>query len=239
MQRALELNRLDQVDELLAFVERLPPRENKRLLDREGFDRHAARNAIPSRGIEEIAVKSDVELIKEARTDPDAFAALYERHVRSLHGWFRTRTADPGVAMDLTAETFAQAALGLRRFRDLRGGTAAPWLFGIAANLLRTYYERDRVETAARRRLGLPLDRYDGAFEDADERAVAESFAPALREALDGLPAGQRKALELRVLEERSYGEVAALLGTTEGAVRLRVMRALGALSRKLKGAAL
>jgi len=184
-------------------------------------------------------VKTDAQLIKEARTDPDAFAALYERHVRALHGWLRARTGDPGVAMDLTAETFAQAALGLRRFRDQKRGTAAPWLFGIAGNLLRTYYERHRVETAARRTLGLPLDRYEDGFEEVDERTVAESVRPALRHALDGLPAGQRRALELRVIEERPYEEVAALLGTTEGAVRLRVMRALGSLSRKLKGAAL
>ena len=184
-------------------------------------------------------MKTDAQLIKEARTDPDAFAALYERHVRSLHRWFRVRTGDPGVAMDLTAETFAQAALGLRRFRDQKGGTAAPWLFGIAANLLRTYHARHRVETAARRRLGLPLERYEGGFDEVDERTVAESVGPELRHALEGLPPGQRRALELRVLEERPYDEVAALLGTTEGAVRLRVMRALGSLSRKLKGAAL
>ena len=182
-------------------------------------------------------MKTDAQLIKEARTDPDAFAALYERHVRSLHGWLRARTGDEGAAMDLTAETFAQAALGLRRFRDLREGSAAPWLFGIATNLLRGYYERHRVETAGRRRLGLPLQRYDGGYEEVEERARAEALDPALQGALDELPEGQRRALELRVVGERPYDEVALLLGTTEVAARLRVMRALGSLSRKLKGA--
>lgn len=181
-------------------------------------------------------MKTDAQLIREARTDPDAFAVLYERHVRSLHGWLRTRTGDSAVAMDLTAETFARAALGLRRFRDRRGGSAAPWLHGIAANLLRTYYERNRVETAARQRLGVPLASWD-ALDEVDERARAESLRPALHDALDELPAGQRRALELRVVEDRPYGEVAALLGTSEVAARLRVMRALGSLSRKLKGA--
>ncbi len=182
---------------------------------------------------------TDAQLIERARTDPEAFAALYERHVRSLHLWFRSRTGDPGIAMDLTAETFAQAALGLGRFRDQRGGTAGPWLHGIAANLLRTYYERKRVETAARRKLGLTLDRYEGGYEEVDDRAAAEAVGPELRDALAGLPPGQKRAVELHVIEERPYLEVAALLGTTEGAVRLRVMRALGSLSRKLKGAAL
>jgi RNA polymerase sigma-70 factor (ECF subfamily) len=53
---------------------------------------------------------------------------------------------------------------------------------------------------------------------------------------VSGLPEGQREALELRVIDERDYGEVAASLGVTEVAARLRVMRALTSLSRLLKG---
>ena len=48
----------------------------------------------------------------------------------------------------------------------------------------------------------------------------------------DGLPPGQREAVELRVVEERGYGEIALELGCTETAARIRVMRALGRLAR-------
>ena len=95
-------------------------------------------------------MKTDAQLIKEARTNADAFAELYERYVRSVHAWFRTRV-EPASAMDLTAETFAQAAGGLRRFRDESDGSAGPWLFGIAKNLHRRFLERRRVETVGRR----------------------------------------------------------------------------------------
>ena len=181
-------------------------------------------------------MKTDAQLIKEARTNADAFAELYERHVRSVHGWFRAHV-EPGAAMDLTAETFAQAACGLRRFRDEAGGSAGPWLFGIAKNLHRRYLERRRVETVGRRRLGMPLVSYTSEFDETDERVSAETLTPDLHAAVNGLPKGQREALELRVVGELSYREVAATLGTSELAARLRVMRALGSLAEKLKGA--
>ncbi len=181
-------------------------------------------------------MKTDAQLIKEARTNADAFAELYERHVRSVHAWFRTRV-EPASAMDLTAETFAQAAGGLRRFRDESDGSAGPWLFGIAKNLHRRFLERRRVETVGRRRLGMPLVTYAGDFDETDERVSAEARAPQLHAAVNGLPKGQREALELRVVGDLSYREVAATLGTSELAARLRVVRALGSLAEKLKGA--
>jgi DNA-directed RNA polymerase specialized sigma24 family protein len=84
---------------------------------------------------------TDAELIKAARSDPEAFGELYRRHATAVNRWFRGRT-DDRVAEDLTAETFAQAVLSLRRFRDEADGSAAPWLFGIAKNLLRRYRDK-------------------------------------------------------------------------------------------------
>jgi len=180
-------------------------------------------------------MKPDAQLIRDARDDPDAFAELYLRHRASLYRWLRARAPEP-VAAELTAETFAQAALGLKRFRDEAGGSAAPWLLGIAKNLLRRFYEAERVETRARKRLGMPVRSYDLDLDELSDRADAAALEPALASAVSALPAGQREALELRVVDERDYGEVAASLGVTEVAARLRVMRALNSLSRLLKG---
>jgi RNA polymerase sigma-70 factor (ECF subfamily) len=180
-------------------------------------------------------VKTDAQLIHDARNDPDAFAELYRRHAASIHSWFRARAPNQ-IAGELTAETFAQAALSLKRFRDEASGSAAPWLYGIARNLLRRYLERARVETRARERLGMPI-RLDDELEDARERADAARLKPALVPALATLPAAQRRALVLRVVHELSYEEVAAALGCSVTAARLRVMRARGSLSRAMKGA--
>jgi RNA polymerase sigma-70 factor (ECF subfamily) len=180
-------------------------------------------------------VRSDAELIRAARTDAEAFSELYGRHARSIAAWFAARTP-ARIAGELTAETFAQAALSLRRFRDDRDGSAAPWLYGIARNVLRRSLERERLETAARRRLGLPLHAYEPELEDVEARVDAEQLRPALDAALAQLPDGQRDAIELRIVGALPYDEVATTLGCSEAAARIRVMRALGSLSRLLKG---
>jgi RNA polymerase sigma-70 factor (ECF subfamily) len=74
-------------------------------------------------------------------------------------------------------------------------------------------------------------------YEAVDERMVATSLAPVLRRAVRALPSEQRKALELRVVQQLEYEEVAGALGCTQNAARLRVSRALRALGLKLRGA--
>jgi RNA polymerase sigma factor (sigma-70 family) len=182
-------------------------------------------------------MKTDAELVSAARTDPAAFGELYQRHVQAVHRFFSVRTPR-SAAGELTAETFAQAALSLRRFRDEAEGSALPWLYGIARNLLRRYYESERVQTAARKRLGMPIRSYDLDLDGANARLDAERLSPALAAAIDELPEAQRRALELRVLDELAYTQVARSLGCSEVAARIRVSRALGALSRILKGVA-
>jgi len=140
-------------------------------------------------------------------------------------------------AVDLVAETFAQAALSLHRFRDEKQGSALPWLYGIAGNLVRTYHERRRIERRARERLGMPARAYELDLDETDERVEAERLGPALGEALRDLPESQRRALEERVVNGLPFSEVALALGCSEVAARIRVSRALGTLSRRMKGA--
>jgi RNA polymerase sigma-70 factor (ECF subfamily) len=166
---------------------------------------------------------TDAELLASSRRDQAAFGELYSRHVDTIYGWFGRRIQ--WAAADLTAETFAQAWLVRSRFRDQRDGSALPWLLGIARNVLGESVRRDRVATRARERLGLPLDL---ASEDGYTRAE-ERLSPsrALAEALEELPEHERRALELRVVEELPYAEVASRLAIRPAAARLRVSRAL------------
>jgi RNA polymerase sigma factor (sigma-70 family) len=166
---------------------------------------------------------SDAELIRAAGSDAAAFGVLYERHALRVYGWCRRRLE--WAASDLTAETFAQAWLSRGRFRDEHGGSALPWLIGIARNVLRETIRRDRVETRARERLGLPLDlAAEEGYADVEDRL---SPRLALAAALDQLPDHERNALELRVVDELSYDQVAERLAIRPAAARLRVSRAL------------
>jgi RNA polymerase sigma-70 factor (ECF subfamily) len=182
--------------------------------------------------------RTDAELLRAARNDPQAFRELYERYAAWMRSWFLRHTSSESAALDLTAETFAQAWNAARRFRDEAGGSAAPWLFGIARNLLRQYHKHNRIETAARLRLGMPLVCAECEdYERIDEREEAVALGPRLRGALGTLPSEQRRALQLRVVLGLSYEEVAGRLGCSQNAARLRVSRALRALVTQLRGA--
>src|SRR5919107_5250542 len=152
---------------------------------------------------------TDAELLVAARTDPQAFREFCERYAVWMRAWFQRQTGSGSAALDLTAETFAQAWRGLRRFRDMADGSGAPWLFGIARNLLRQYHKHNRIETAARARLGMPVD-WEGteAYDAVDERLHASGLKRALHTAVRALPADQRAALELRVIQQLGYDEI-------------------------------
>jgi RNA polymerase sigma-70 factor (ECF subfamily) len=181
-------------------------------------------------------MQTDADLIRAARADSAAFGELYRRHASAVDSYLRSRV-DTGAASELVAETFAQAALSLRRFRDEKDGSALPWLYGIAGNLVRTYHERSRVERRGRERLGMPVRSYEVDLDDTLARVDAARLRPELAEALRDLPESQRQALGQRVVNGLPFAEVAVALGCSEVAARIRVSRALGTLSRRMKGA--
>ena len=176
-------------------------------------------------------MKTDAQLIAASKTDASAFRALYDRYAEPIHRLHLARSRDRDAALDLTAETFAQAWLSLDRFRDLAGGSAAPWLYAIARNVLVTSVRKRTLERRACDRLGLIV----GREEDADTHAPDESWIDGLDDELASLSPELRQAVTLRVLDELSYSDVAAATGTTVGAARVRVHRGLNVLRQRLQ----
>jgi RNA polymerase sigma factor (sigma-70 family) len=172
-------------------------------------------------------MRTDAELLQAARTDAHAFRELYDRYAEAIHRFQLGRTRDRDAALDLTAETFAQAWFSLRRFRDLAGGSAAPWLYAIARHVLVASVRKRRVEESARERLGL----LESATTTAEPSDV---WLDGLDGALAELAPGIQDAIHLRVVNELSYEEVAELIGTTPAAARVRVHRGLSALRARL-----
>lgn len=171
-------------------------------------------------------MRTDAELLSSA--DPAAFRELYDRYSGRIYGFQVGRTRDHDAALDLTAETFAQAWLSRTRFHDLADGSAAPWLYAIARHVLVASVRKRKLERGALERLGALAKR------DGDDVVPSGVWLEGLDEAVAGLPEGVRRAIELRIVDELPYDAVARELRTTAGAARVRVHRGLRALRSRL-----
>jgi RNA polymerase sigma factor (sigma-70 family) len=194
------------------------------------------RSQIPPLGVNtavDFLEVSDGELLAASRSNPDAFAAFYDRYEGSVVGYFARRTGDPEVAADLTAEVFAAALGASHRYRP-ETPSAAGWLFAIAHNKLLKSLRRGRVEADARRRLGI-RDPIELAAEELERVESAASGTGWVIELLDRLPPLQRDAVRARIVDERSYPDIAGELQTSELVVRQRVSRGLSKLRAELE----
>lgn len=175
---------------------------------------------------------SDARLLRRSGSDAEAFAVFYRRYERLVLGWGVRRLGDVEAAADLLAETFAAAWLSRESFQAETGlsGSAAPWLLGIARNKLRVDARRQRIETAARERLGIVTP----PIEPGQARELEALFSDAERW-LEGLPESQRDAVRAYVLEDEDYAGVATRLNIEQPAARQRVSRGLAALRERFE----
>lgn len=162
--------------------------------------------------------------------------ALYEREREAVMVFVARRTFDVWVAGDLTAETFAVALCSWSRLRDRSVEEVRGWLFTVARRKVSRYWRRARVERRAVEQLGIrvPMMSEDDVAA-IERRAGLAELRVALAVELARLSVEQRDALRLRVVEERSYAQVAVALGISEQAARARVSRGLRALARALE----
>ncbi|GAB3008698.1 RNA polymerase sigma factor [Saccharothrix stipae] len=176
---------------------------------------------------------TDAEIIERSRHEPDAFAAIFDRHAPHIQRYLARRLG-PQVADDLVAETFLTAFDKRRRYDPARPD-ARPWLYGIATNLVGQH----RRQEARRYRHG-PAEHADHAEQDHADRVAAEVTAHAMRSllagALDGLSAEDRDVLLLVAWEQLSYEEVATALAIPVGTVRSRLHRARRKVRQALSG---
>lgn len=161
--------------------------------------------------------------------DGTAFERFYGRHLPGVIAFLLRETRDREATADLAAEVFAAVLLASHRFRD-DGGSAGPWVIGIARNKLRLSRRRQRIEDAARKRLGFEPVALDDAALERVEQLADEGRAVGL---VDSLPENEREAVRLHVLEEVSYEQIAGRLRCSEMVVRKRVSRGLGKLRER------
>ena len=166
-----------------------------------------------------VEVVGDHDLIRLSAADPEAFGQIFDRHAATIHRYLARRVG-PLLADDLTAETFLIAFRSRDKY-DMSQENCRPWLYGIAANLLRGHQRAEIRQYRALARTGVdPV--YDSS-EDADARVTAADDVRALAGVLARLPAGERDVLTLIAQAQLSYPEVARALNIPVGTVRSRL----------------
>jgi RNA polymerase sigma factor (sigma-70 family) len=181
---------------------------------------------------------TDAELILASKHDPAAFRQLYDRWAERLLAYFYRRVFDAEVAADLLAETFAVAYERRRSFRDV-GRPGGAWLYGIAAKELSHWFRRQEVERRAVRRLGIQVPSLDDeSIARIEALADVAEHREALTAALEQMSRDEREAVQLRVVGELAYAEIATRLECSEGTARQRVHRGLARLNTLMQAEA-
>ena len=179
-------------------------------------------------------------LLVPAQADPRAFAAFYDAYADRVLGFLARRVFDPETAIDLMSETFAKVLECRMQFRGTSAAEEQGWLFAIARTELSRYWRSGRVERAALERFAVTVPELDaGEFERIEALAGLNSLDGPLLDAVAALADDQRRAIELRIVEDLAYEDMAVALGVSEQVARARVSRGLRAIGRTLgEGAA-
>lgn len=153
----------------------------------------------------------------------DAFETLVRQFQGDIYAWIVRIVRDPGIAEDLTVETLWRIYRARQRFRP--DGNFAPWARRIATNLALDHLRRKRPEQSL-------LAEPPGP--PSPDSLLQQETREKIRHAFRRLPAKLQVAATLALIEERPYDEIAEALGTSVGAVRVRVFRAVRILRKQL-----
>jgi RNA polymerase sigma-70 factor (ECF subfamily) len=162
----------------------------------------------------------DASLAQHARADPQAFAELYHRHVRSIYRYHLAHTGNVRDAEDLTSQTFMAALEGIRSFRGT--GPYITWLIGIASRKRALFFRGKKPEVPLDAALdlpnpGLPTDKA------AARRLQMDQIIAALRT----ISRDRAEAIILCFFSELNFTEAGLVLGKSEAAVKMLISRGL------------
>jgi len=153
----------------------------------------------------------------------DAFESLVRQFQSDVYAWIVRIVRDPGIAEELTVETFWRIYKARHRFRP--DGNFPAWARRIATNLALDHLRRKCPEQSLL---------IEPARAPLPDHLVQQETRAKIEQAFRRLPAKLKVAATLALVEERSYTEIADALGTSVGAVKLRVFRAVRILRKQL-----
>jgi RNA polymerase sigma factor (sigma-70 family) len=181
--------------------------------------------------------RADIELVVLARSgDKDAFGLLAERYQMLAHRFATRLITDADLAQELAQEAMLQAYLSLDHLRDPARFRA--WLCGIVANVCRSHLRDRRVAFFSLEAMagGLQFDAVplSGMDPTPQETTEQRELHQTMLDAINSLASKDRETTLLFYYDQLSLQEIAALLGTSLGAVKVRLHRARQRLRTRL-----
>lgn len=176
--------------------------------------------------------ENEQSLVRRARTDADAFRALFGRMHPRVYAYAAARLGRAEDAEDVTAEVFMRMANGLGRFEDRGEGAFTAWLFQIAYREVARHLSRHRADN------DIPLDELPdiaGGGPTPEQVLERKERFAAVRAAIGRLPARRQEVVTLRFYGELRNREVAAVLGLDERTVASNLSRALAQLEQSIR----
>ncbi|GAB4504284.1 MAG: hypothetical protein Fur0043_12780 [Anaerolineales bacterium] len=164
--------------------------------------------------------EDEARLARQARTDVNAFAELYRRHVTRVYRYHMAHTGNLRDAEDLTSQTFMAALEGIRSYRGT--GSFAAWIMGIAVRKQKMYYRGSKPEVPLEAALHLPTPGLP-----TEQEAARRLQVERVRRALQHLRPERAEALILRYFGGLDIQETARVLGKSQGAVKMLIARGL------------
>lgn len=151
-----------------------------------------------------------------------ALLELYDRALPEVYGYVLRRCGEAALAEDLTAEVFFAAVEAVRHSRANPASLTVGWLITVARNKLVDHWRRLEREQRMLHAIQGGADGADATIDDWDATLTAADALATLAE----LGPHHRAALTLRYLDGLAVREVAGLLGRSEGATEVLLVRA-------------
>lgn len=162
----------------------------------------------------------------------------YERLLRECAPLIRRIAQRQRVHADAMEDVVQEVLLTVHRARQTYdpGRSFSAWLVAISQR--RSIDALRREGRKARREVYDPIayESHADGSQDVVRDGTADTQAASVRSAIDGLPAGQREAIEILALRQLSLDEAAALTGKTKGALKVNMHRALRTMRARFGG---
>lgn len=184
-------------------------------------------------------MQNDILIHRAAKGDEAAFEQLLTQHEKSVYNLCLRMTGNPEDAMDVSQEVFLRVWKNLSSYQY--DAAFSTWLFRIASNacidFLRAKKRRNDVSLTMQ-------DENDGEDKELavpdetplpEEQLLAKEQQSAVMKAMNELPPDFREILQLRVVEELPYEEIAEILDIKVGTVKSRLARARELLRKNLE----